>query len=564
MESKKETATTNLDSETAALELPTDSGASPPLILSKEFRWLFVVSFIVLLGLAAAFLYVGIQYLLKAQYGQGFLYVGGGALAGLLGFGVRQTRQYFLRLYKRTVLEIKRVELSNLKEDDFERVDEILELRGEKAKVDFQRNAEDAFLLESFHLKGVNFFAESHWQFKPGVNILLGRNGFGKSLIMRSLASLLQRNKTISGELFNDAAADSFAELLIQRNGATEVIHRNGRRFTESPGKIPILAVPDSRFVNRGDTIITAKTDENSDEPLDLRADGALHFLEHRPYGQMIAVLFNELCFDYFEYGSFKHPVFQLLEQAIYQLTGDRFVFESVERVARNKFRLFVLTEGNDRPLPIQYASQGTLSVLGVIGVLRSYLKAFFPKARDESFLNKPAIVFVDELDAHLHPQWQQKLIGILRTTFPNVQFVLSAHSPLVVAGSWVGEVAVMTKTPGGLVIKQLERDFLGTPVEEIYKVIFGIEDIDDSYLKSASRATSGFSHRERIDELEKKTELSELERRELSRLIREQGMIARAAEVKVERKDDQERIGELEAQLEALQDKLGARRSAA
>jgi predicted ATP-binding protein involved in virulence len=271
----------------------------------------------------------------------------------------------------------------------------------------------------------------------------------------------------------------------------------------------------------------------------------------------MMGMLFNELCFDYLERKSFEQPVFDLLQRAIRDLTGDRFRFHAVERVGRNAFRLLVLTEGNERPIPIQYASQGTLSVLGVVGIVRSYLKALFPDARDEEVLKKPAIVLIDELDAHLHPLWQQKLTGILRTGFPNVQFVLSAHSPLVVAGCWIGEVTVLRKSSGGLVIEQLDRDFLGTPVEEIYKVIFGVEDLDESYLQSASRATSGFTHQERISELEKKAAPTELERRELPRLVREEAMIARAAEVKAERKDDQDRILELEARNDALADQL-------
>jgi len=271
----------------------------------------------------------------------------------------------------------------------------------------------------------------------------------------------------------------------------------------------------------------------------------------------MMGMLFNELCFDYLERGSFDQPVFALLQRTIQELTHDRFYFHAVERVGRNAFRLLVVTEGNERPHPIQSASRGTLSVLGIVGIIRSYLKALFPNARDESFLEKPAIVLIDELDAHLHPQWQQKLTGILRDNFPNVQFVLSAHSPLVVAGCWNGEVTVLRKGSEGFVLQQLDRDFLGTPVEEIYQVIFGVDDPDQGYLRSASRATARFSNQDRISELEKKKPPTELERRELLRLIREEGMIRRAAEMKVDRKDDQERIIELEAKIEALEDEL-------
>lgn len=42
-------------------------------------------------------------------------------------------------------------------------------------------------------------------------------------------------------------------------------------------------------------------------------------------------------------------------------------------------------------------------------------------------------IVLIDEIDLHLHPSWQQKIIIILRKSFPNIQFIVTTHSPHVV-----------------------------------------------------------------------------------------------------------------------------------
>ncbi|MCU0426059.1 MAG: AAA family ATPase [Candidatus Kapabacteria bacterium] len=47
--------------------------------------------------------------------------------------------------------------------------------------------------------------------------------------------------------------------------------------------------------------------------------------------------------------------------------------------------------------------------------------------------LKEPAIVLVDELDLHLHPRWQREIIGFLTKQFPKTQFIVTAHSPLVV-----------------------------------------------------------------------------------------------------------------------------------
>ena len=46
--------------------------------------------------------------------------------------------------------------------------------------------------------------------------------------------------------------------------------------------------------------------------------------------------------------------------------------------------------------------------------------------------LRSEAIVLIDEVELHLHPSWQQRILNDLRRTFPNAQFIVSTHSPQV------------------------------------------------------------------------------------------------------------------------------------
>jgi predicted ATP-binding protein involved in virulence len=43
-------------------------------------------------------------------------------------------------------------------------------------------------------------------------------------------------------------------------------------------------------------------------------------------------------------------------------------------------------------------------------------------------------IVMIDEVDLHLHPTWQQQVLGALRATFPKLQFIVTTHSPQVLS----------------------------------------------------------------------------------------------------------------------------------
>ena len=50
----------------------------------------------------------------------------------------------------------------------------------------------------------------------------------------------------------------------------------------------------------------------------------------------------------------------------------------------------------------------------------------------------------IDEIDMHLHPRWQWKILGALRTTFPNVQFIIATHSPIVISSAEDAKLILM------------------------------------------------------------------------------------------------------------------------
>src|SRR5262249_54944099 len=153
------------------------------------------------------------------------------------------------------------------------------------------------------------------------------------------------------------------------------------------------------------------------------------------PYDRMIQGFLYGLCLDYFEDGlSFRGEQFVLVRDMVRELTDQTFDFDRVAREGRDRFTLYVRTEGNEEPLPIQKCSQGTSSVIAMFGLIQEYLKAL---RHDEAaeVRQRCGIVVIDEVDAHLHPIWQQKIVTLLRDRFPRVQFILTAHNPIVVAG---------------------------------------------------------------------------------------------------------------------------------
>lgn len=70
--------------------------------------------------------------------------------------------------------------------------------------------------------------------------------------------------------------------------------------------------------------------------------------------------------------------------------------------------------------------------------------------------LEEPAIVLIDEIDLHLHPKWQRKIFDFLGQTFPATQFIVTAHSPLIVQSApYDANLVLLRKQGNHIVIDQ-------------------------------------------------------------------------------------------------------------
>ena len=267
--------------------------------------------------------------------------------------------------------QVSGVDIGSFGPDDLEAVESLNQAVEVKLRSDYQRNLREPVRLKSLQLASVEFFSDTEWEFRPSVNVLLGRNGYGKSLLLRSLVGMLQRREGIVGILLdNSDPKDGRIELRAARNGVEERLERRNV-WRDSLGRVPVLAIPDSRFTDRRSTTVFAP------DTIDLASDGAMHFLDQVPYQSVVEGLLHGLCLDYYEHGrSFELPNFELLRSVVRRLTDETFDFQSIERVGRTGFEMWVLTEGADTPLRIQQASQGTLSVLTIFGLIHAFLDA--------------------------------------------------------------------------------------------------------------------------------------------------------------------------------------------
>lgn len=94
-----------------------------------------------------------------------------------------------------------------------------------------------------------------------------------------------------------------------------------------------------------------------------------------------------------------------------------------------NPLRLAVIINGET--LDLMQLSDGYKTLLGLVIDLSMRMGLANPHLGDP--LQAEAVVMIDEVDLHLHPAWQRRVLGDLLRTFPNTQFIVTTHSPFVV-----------------------------------------------------------------------------------------------------------------------------------
>ena len=123
----------------------------------------------------------------------------------------------------------------------------------------------------------------------------------------------------------------------------------------------------------------------------------------------------------------------------------------------------------------------------------------------------QPAVLLIDEIENHLHPTWQRRVIPALLEHFPGLQIFATTHSPFVVAGLRAGQVHMLKRDAGGVVLVSTnEHDIIGWTTDEILRTFMGVDEPTDQL--TVGRAN-------RLRELRGKEELSDAETEELSKL---------------------------------------------
>jgi hypothetical protein len=137
--------------------------------------------------------------------------------------------------------------------------------------------------------------------------------------------------------------------------------------------------------------------------------------------------------------------------------------------------RRLIFDVGGAQPLklPPHLLSQGYQSTFAWVADLLGH--AFLDAGGEVDPKRLEGIVLLDEIDLHLHPTWQRRLVPILRSIFPLMQFVVTTHSPLVLTGFEADEI-VGLRLEGGEVVQRTYTEQPGLQTgSELMEAFFAV-----------------------------------------------------------------------------------------
>ncbi len=102
---------------------------------------------------------------------------------------------------------------------------------------------------------------------------------------------------------------------------------------------------------------------------------------------------------------------------------------------------------------------------------------------------SQPAVLLIDEIENHLHPTWQRRVIPALLEHFPGLQIFATTHSPFVVAGLKAGQVHLLNRDANGVITASTNtEDVVGWTADEILRTLMGVDDPTDDATAAAAR----------------------------------------------------------------------------
>lgn len=400
----------------------------------------------------------------------------------------------------------------------------------------------------SLNLKNYKGFKSLNIDFDPRLNVIVGINGAGKTSI---LEAIIKNIYSFTGKIVQDIQFHSkslYSDNEINHDATNSIIDLKVS-FNNEPLKIIInigeLQAPDIHFVKEYDNHKNTVTQELLNS-LDSRQDDipvikyypanrnssesgkiingtsrvfrisqleTWNNIYHNSFAQdALMQWFFEMenkelrsqkeSRDFNSINPILEPIRTAINKAFKLLNGKDYLVGSdqIQRAGNNTFYNTIVLKDSITGVKEYFhqKSDGEKSIITLVADITYNLIISKIKPQSDIF-ESGGLVIIDEIDAHLHPTWQRKVVPMLTNMFPNIQFIITTHSPQVVAS--VNSENLFVLSNGG--IHKVHHRTKGIDTNTILKMVLDTGERPEEYIHLIEKLDAAMEKRESVESIE-------------------------------------------------------------
>ena len=336
--------------------------------------------------------------------------------------------------------------------------------------------------IEKLRLQNFKGFTDIELYFHPQMSVLVGKNGSGKTSIMEAAAiaisTMLVRLDGVSGKSIDK----SQARLQPYSPGSTPEVHaqypvtisaeavlNSGKKLSwtrslnKATGSTTVSGAKDmTQFgvslqddLRKGDTSLVLPIiayygtmrlwDYHREKQTNVfernnRINGYIDCVDGTANVKLMVNWFTKMTIQKYqnqELGLGKIPeleaVYRAMEECYSRITGQKDVKIQYSIGTRELEIAYPMKDGKYMRMPLNQLSDGYKSTISLVADIAYRMSVLNPQFLGDVCKETDGIICIDEVDLHLHPQWQERILGDLMAIFPKVQFIVSTHAPAVI-----------------------------------------------------------------------------------------------------------------------------------
>lgn len=332
--------------------------------------------------------------------------------------------------------------------------------------------------LKRINIEGLGGIHNLSLSFNRQMNIICGPNGIGKSTILDAIAHCFAAGSTKTLKR-NALAEKSQVTVVIERGGIEEHSAYNIEKFApleedtiytslrQDMRKVILFNV--NRTFSYAPLNAVSRDEIKQEYQYSQELRGGVGLTGNKNW------FVNRYLYSAHK-GALNSTQLQNFETArqCFELLDENFLFDGVEPSSNE---IMIKTPGGR--IYYEYLSSGFKSCLSIMfSIIREVeFRYAFEELAAKDF---DGIVLIDEIEVHLHPVWQSKITNILSKLFPNVQFVVTTHSPHVIQSADSNQIIALERHGENICQRELPATsygFKNWTLDEVLTDVMGMED---------------------------------------------------------------------------------------